>query len=156
MAGLEVTPPSPSSSTRRASSPPAMRLRRMKSSQTDWPYCRSAATGLCTAEGREFEVPIDVSPSRAGARLTVARLQRLDLAQAAHVPLLAAEARGHEGAHQLHGEGRTDDPSAQDEHVHVVVLDPLMRRVGVVADRGPDPRQLARRHRGPDAAAADQ
>src|SRR5258706_15813315 len=95
MAGLDVTPPRPSSSTRRDSSPPAMRLRRMKSSQTDWPCCRRAATGLCTAEERGFEVPI-CFPSRAGARLTVARLQRLDLGQAAHVPLLAAEACGHE------------------------------------------------------------
>src|SRR5438876_231237 len=44
MAGFEVTPPSPSSATRCLSSPPAIRLRRMKSSHTDCPYWRSDAT----------------------------------------------------------------------------------------------------------------
>src|SRR5262249_34589005 len=77
MAGFEVTPPRPSSSTRRLSSPPEMRVRRMKSSQTDWPYCRRAATGLWTAEVRVLEVPI-TSPScgREGSRGYRYRLSR--------------------------------------------------------------------------------
>src|SRR5579871_3196118 len=48
IAGFDVTPPRPSSSTYRFSSPSTMILRRMKSSQTDCPYSRSAATGLAT------------------------------------------------------------------------------------------------------------
>src|SRR6476659_7135735 len=53
IAGFDVTPPKSSSSTSRFSSPPAIRLRRMKSSQTDWPYCRSTVTGFWIAEGRD-------------------------------------------------------------------------------------------------------
>jgi hypothetical protein len=38
----------------------------------------------------------------------------------------------------LESEFRTDDPPANAQHIHVVVLDSLMGRVGVVADRGTD------------------
>src|SRR5438445_8665861 len=106
MAGLEVTPPRPSSSTRRLSSPPEMRVRRMKSSQTDWPYCLSAATGLWTAEERVLEVPI-TSPSRGPGgplSLSVPFLQGQDLGQAARVALFRRIPRAHERVHQLLGE----------------------------------------------------
>ena len=53
---------SPSSSTRRFSSPPAMRLRRMKSSHADWPYWRREATGLATADERDVGLLMTPSP----------------------------------------------------------------------------------------------
>ena len=48
----------------------------------------------------------------------------------------------------------TRDAERQD--VHVVVLDALVGRVRVVADRGPDAADLVRGHARPDAGAADQ
>ena len=42
----------------------------------------------------------------------------------------------------------------EDEHVHVVVLDALVRRVGVVAQPGADAGHPVRRHRRAHAAAA--
>ncbi len=49
-----------------------------------------------------------------------------------------------------------DDLGAQAEDVHVVVLDRLVGAVEVVADRGPDARQLAGRDRGARPRAADE
>ena len=49
-----------------------------------------------------------------------------------------------------------DHLGAEAEHVHVVVLDALVRGVDVVADRGADPRELAGGDRGADARAADE
>src|SRR2546428_733782 len=156
MAGFEVTPPRASSPTRRFSSPPAMRLRRMKSSHTDWPYWRREATGLATAAGRKDGLLMTPSPRNDDGRLAVAALQGDDLGEAPRVALLARVAGGHEGPHQLVGEGGAHDASAQDEHVHVVVLDPLVGRVGVVADGGPHAGQLVGGDRRPHPAAADE
>ena len=44
----------------------------------------------------------------------------------------------------LRGERNADDPGAEAQDVQVVVLDGLMRRVGVVADGGTDPWKLVR------------
>ena len=52
------------------------------------------------------------------------------------------------------GQRRPDHARAQAEHVDVVVLDALVRRVGVVRARGADARHLAGRHRHPGARAA--
>src|SRR5262245_47804634 len=49
MAGLEVTPSSPSRSTRPASSPEVMRPRRMLSYQMDWPYFWTSRSGFAIA-----------------------------------------------------------------------------------------------------------
>ena len=61
-----------------------------------------------------------------------------------------------EGAHEVGREIGADDPGAEAEHVHVVVLDALVGRVHVVADCGADPVELARGDRRPDAGAADE
>ena len=55
----------------------------------------------------------------------------------------------------LEGERRADDARAEAQHVHVVVLDRLMRGVGVVAHRGANPGKLARGNRDAGAAATD-
>src|SRR5436190_8488232 len=81
---------------------------------------------------------------------------RFDLLEPADVALAAVELRGQEGADELGGERRADDLGPEAEDVHVVVLDPLMRRIGVVADRRADPRELARGDRRANARAADE
>src|SRR5918993_6060679 len=83
-------------------------------------------------------------------------LHRFDLSQSLHVPLAAVEARAEEGAREVDGELGADDLRPEAEHVHVVVLDALMRRVDVVADRGPDPGELACCDRGTDPRSADE
>src|SRR6266536_6406145 len=115
IAGLEVTPPRPSSSTIRLSSPPTRMLRRMKSSHTDCPYCCSDASGFEAAAVRTVKVPIP-SPSQAGPRarkLPVSRLDRLDLGQPPRVALLGRVARLDERLDQLVGEDGADHASAQ-------------------------------------------
>src|SRR4051812_24834206 len=156
MAGFDVTPPRPSWSTIRCSSPPLMRVARMKSSQTDWPYCASEASGF-TAVGLTL-VPITTPSTRAirPRLLTVAFLDGEDLGQAPGVALLGGVARLDVGLHQLVGDGGADDPAAQHQDVHVVVLDPLMGRVDVVADGGADARHLVGGHAGADTAATDE
>ena len=59
-------------------------------------------------------------------------------------------------AHQLDGELRPDHPRAERDDVHVVVLDALMGREGIVAERAAHAGQLARGDAGPDAAPADE
>ena len=83
-------------------------------------------------------------------------LHRLDLAQARDVALASVEARLQKRPDEVGGQLGADDLRAQAEHVQVVVLDALVRRVGVVADRGPDSGELAGRDGGSDARAADE
>src|SRR5262245_14687481 len=113
IAGFDVTPPRPSSSTRRVSSPPAMRLRRMKSSHTDWPYCLSAATGFATAA--ESEEGWLMEMLRLRRCHTVALLERRHLGEAPRVPLLGSVARADEGAHEIARQRRTHDPSEHED-----------------------------------------
>src|SRR4051812_42301696 len=126
IAGFDVTPPRPSSSTRRLSSPPAIGLRRMKSSQTDWPYCLRAATGFATAA--ESDDGWLMAILRSHRRLAVALLERRHLGEAPHVPFFCRVARAHEGAHEIVGEGLAHDPPAEHEDVHVVVFRTLVGR----------------------------
>src|SRR5262245_56858655 len=65
MAGLEVTPRRPSSSSRRRSSPLVIRPRRMESSHTDWPYRSSSlsALGIATSSGRPSGTPMMLIPA---------------------------------------------------------------------------------------------
>ena len=73
-----------------------------------------------------------------------------------YVALAAVEPGGEKGADEVDGELGADHLRAQAEHVHVVVLDALVRGVDVVADRGADARELAGGDRGADARAADE
>ena len=57
--------------------------------------------------------------------------------------------------HSSAGSG-ADDPRAEGQHVHVVVLDALVRRVRVVAHGGPHAADLVRGHARADAGAADE
>ena len=66
------------------------------------------------------------------------------------------EAGTKETKDQFHCQLGSDDTSADRDDVHVVVLDALMRREGVVAERAPNSGQLARCDARADAAAADQ
>jgi len=72
------------------------------------------------------------------------------------VPLLACEPGVEEGAHEFGREFRTDDARAEREHVHVVVLDALVRGIGVVAHARADAAHLVRGHARADAAPAQQ
>src|SRR5689334_14634286 len=83
-------------------------------------------------------------------------LHLLDLFQPTHVAFPAVEFRTKERANQLRCEGSADHLRADAEDVHVVVLDSLVRRVGVVADRSTDAGELAGGDRGPDPRAADE
>src|SRR5215813_10911366 len=98
----------------------------MKSSHTGSPYCLRAATGFATAAVSEGDWLMAILRSR--RRPAVALLERRDLGEAPHVPLLCRVARPHEGAHEIAGEGLADDPPAEHEDVHVVVFHTLVGR----------------------------
>src|SRR5581483_7532769 len=117
-------------------------LRRMKSSQGDW---------RCFSYSSTIGLAIDLLLLPA-----VLLLDREHLAEAAHVALFAGELRRREGADELDGDLRPNDTRAEGEHVHVVVLDALVRGVRVVADGTADAGDLVRRDRCADAAPADQ
>ena len=71
------------------------------------------------------------------------------------MPVGAREGRLHERFGDLEPKRRADDPGAQAEHVHVVVLHGLMCCVGVVTDRGANAWELAGRDRYTGPAATD-
>src|SRR4051794_41530302 len=79
-----------------------------------------------------------------------------DLVEAPAVTRLAAERRGEECVGALEGELGTDDPRAEHEHVHVVVLDALVRGGRVVTDRRANAADLAGGDRRAAARAADE
>src|SRR6266511_2622254 len=133
MVGLDVTPATVSSRIIRASSPVCSHARESESTQTDWPSSETSCS-----------------------RDSLMSLQFLDLRQPTHIALPAVELRGQERAHQLARQLRTHHLGADAEHVHVVVLDALVRRVRVVAGRRADPRELAGRYGRADSRAADQ
>src|SRR5579885_2514562 len=84
------------------------------------------------------------------------RLNRVDLAQPPGVTLFAAEVRREESPDESNCEFRANDTRAQAEHIHIVVLYPLMSRVVIVADRGADALHLIGGHARAHTAAADQ
>ena len=67
-----------------------------------------------------------------------------------------AERRGQERERALERGLRPDDPRAQGQDVHVVVLDALVRGIRVVADRRADAAHLVGGHARPDPGAADE
>src|SRR5947209_6324764 len=93
-----------------------------------------------------------VEPLPVGREPVLFHLQHLS--HSTHVALLAGEAGARERHHTGGCQLRADHACAQTGHVDVVVLDRLGGAVGVVGERRPDPRKLARRHRhaGPRAA----
>jgi hypothetical protein len=79
-----------------------------------------------------------------------------DLAKPGDVALASVEGRLQVCLDELTRERRPDDLRSEAEHVHVVVLDALVRAVDVVADRRADACQLAGGDRRADARAADE
>ena len=65
------------------------------------------------------------------------------------MPLLSAEACFHEGCRDLPSHLYSDDASAKTQNIHVVVLDALVGRIGVVAHTGAHTTHLVGRHAGP-------
>src|SRR5262249_56281399 len=115
----------------RCSPPPWTSAGERLSTQSDWP----AAASL-----RSLDL----------AMVLHLPFHRLDLHEPLDVPLAAVELGREERGHELACDGRADDLGAEAEDVHVVVLDALVGAVDVVADRRPDPRELARGDRGAD------
>src|SRR5688500_2566770 len=134
--GFDVTPTTASSSIRFCRVPSRYHWRESESIQTLWPCSLSACR-------RDFAMRQLLFHSR-------------DLLQPLHVTLGAVEPCLEEGTDELRRELPPDDLRPEAEDVHVVVLDALMGRVRVVADRGADPRQLAGRDRGAHAGATDE
>ena len=99
-----------------------------------------------------------VEPHRLAEDLQRAQrvFQRDHLGEAAPMPRLAGEASVQERANQLAGELDADDTTAEHQHVHVVVLDALVRRIGVMAQSGANPGNPVRGHRCANAAPAEQ
>src|SRR3954449_3836696 len=83
-------------------------------------------------------------------------LDRVDLAEATDVALLAGEVGAEVRADHVTGECGPDHPGAEAEHVDVVVLDALVAGVRVVGAGRADAGELARRHGDPGAGAADE
>src|SRR4051812_16266141 len=134
--GFDVTPVTASSFIIRFSSPVWTRSRESVSNQIDCPRAASSCRGDFAIFHRPFQIG--------------------DLLQALHVPRASVERRIQEGAHELARERRSHHFGAEAEHVHVVVLDTLVRRVRVVADRRTDARELAGGDRSTDAGTADE
>src|SRR4051812_33021962 len=103
---------------------------------------------------RKLRATAGASSARAGSHRR--GLDRLDLVEPPNVARLAAERRVEEGACALDGRLDADHARTEREDVHVVVLDALVRRIGVVADGRSDARHLAGRDRRADAGTADQ
>src|SRR5262249_25031064 len=72
------------------------------------------------------------------------------------MPHLPTEASVQEGANKLAGELDADDTTAEHQHVHVVVLNALVGRIGVVTQSGTNPWNPICGHRGANAAPAEQ
>src|SRR3989442_9638594 len=87
-----------------------------KSIQTLWP----SADSLCKLDSGTGHRPFNV----------------FYLLESFHITLATIEACPEKRGHQVPREGRPDDLGAKAEDVHVVVLDALVSRVDVVADRG--------------------
>ena len=84
------------------------------------------------------------------------RLNRVDFAQPAGVARFAAEVRREKCSDKINRQFRANNPRAQAEHIHIIVLYPLMGRVVIVADRCADALHLIGGHARAHAAAADQ
>ena len=59
------------------------------------------------------------------------------------------------GADDFAGDLNPNDAGAETEHIHIVVLDSLVRRVRIVAEAGAGSADFVGCHAGADAAAAD-
>jgi hypothetical protein len=84
------------------------------------------------------------------------RFDRQDFVQAADVTFFLREPGREKGPHKFDRHFFTNDAGPEAQHVHVVVFDSLMGRVGVVADPCADAGNLVRGNADPDPAATQQ
>src|ERR671910_2138651 len=136
MVGFDVTPTTASSRIIRSSLPVSSSSRERKSIHTLWP----SADSLCRFESGTGHRPFHV----------------FNFLQSLYITFSAVKTCPEERCDEIVRERGADDLRPEAEHVHVVVLDALMRRVDVVADRGPDPGELACCDRGTDPRSADE
>src|SRR5436305_14253959 len=94
--------------------------------------------------------------SRFESAITHLPFHGFHFSQPLDITLAAVESCPEERVREVGGEARADHLAAEAEDVHVVVLDALMRRVDVVADRRADAAHLRRGDRGADPRAADE
>src|ERR1044072_3066136 len=120
----------------RASFPLCSICRERKSIQTLWPSSESSCSRDLAIGGLPFHL--------------------FDLLKPSDVALASVEACAQERSCQLGREFFPHDLGAEAQDIHVVVLYPLVRRVGVVADRAADAGNLVHRDRGADPGAADE
>src|SRR5262249_10248924 len=132
----DVSPVTEKSSTSRFSSPEWTSSRESRSIQTDCPRAASS--------------------TRRDSAILHPPFHRSHLLQTCHVPLATVEAGCEKDGDELLRDRGADDLGAEAETVHVVVLDPLVRAVEVMADRCADPGHLAGRDSRPDSRAADE
>src|SRR6476620_4719437 len=82
-------------------------------------------------------------------------LQRGDLLHTSAVAFETGEPGAEKITHQLDSELGPDDPGTERDDVHVIVLDALVGREGIVTKRTTHSGQLAGGDAGPDTAPAD-
>src|SRR5688572_23790063 len=78
------------------------------------------------------------------------------LFQPSYITFAAVEFCPEERSNELRGELRANHVGPEAEDVHVVMLDSLARRVGIVTDGGADSRELGGRDRGAHARTAHE
>ena len=72
------------------------------------------------------------------------------------MPLFIGKFRTHKRPHQILREGDANNARSEHKHIHIVVLDALMRRISVMAYSRANAGKLVGRDAGADAAAADE
>src|SRR5215471_13531696 len=83
-------------------------------------------------------------------------LDRRDLSQAPLVPFLVAESCPQECLYEVFCQLHADYARTENQHIHVVMLDALMRRVAVMADGSADAGHLVGGNTRSNSAAANQ
>src|SRR5579884_2981980 len=94
-------------------------------------------------------------PSRLGG-FRILGFDGLHFAEPPHMPFFVAESRAQECPHAFFRQLHADYARAEHQHVNVVMLDSLMRRIRVVAHSRADPGQLVGGHARPHSAPANQ
>ena len=116
----------------------------------------SASSATLVRRGLAPGSDIGHGRSRKASVAGLLRLDRQDLVETTLVARLAAERRCQERQRAFERRFRADDPGAQRQHVHIVVLDALMRGIRVVANRRSDAAHLVGRDARPDPRPADR
>ena len=107
--------------------------------------CEALRPGVARAAGAWV-----VSPA------TLSIVEGDDLGEPSRMPFFRRVPSAYKRLDQFVGQRNTDDPAAQNQDVHVIVLDTLVRGIDVVADGGAHALYLVRGDRSADTTAADQ